>query len=146
MTDAVAMDQVLTHSLFEALHPLLRQLNAERTISPGKIGVLRHLAEHGKATTTELAGIVHVSPQAISLAVRELEGLGFVGRATDAEDRRRAWIEITPEGRQKLAGESSAGQGWLGRAVSDRLSPDERKALAAAIPAIRKLGAEPSND
>lgn len=146
MTDDVPMDQVLTHSLFEALHPLLRRLNAERTISPGKIGVLRHLAEHGRATTTELAVIVHVSPQAISLAVRELEGLGFVGRVPDAEDRRRAWIEITPEGRQKLARESSSGQGWLGRAVTERLSPDEREALAAAIPAIRKLGAESSND
>jgi DNA-binding MarR family transcriptional regulator len=146
MTHDVSGDQALTHSLFEALHPLLRQLNAERTISPGKIGVLRHLAERGRATTTELAVVVRVSPQAISLAVRELEGLGFVERAPDADDRRRAWIEITPAGRQKLARESSAGQGWLGRAVTERLSPDERKSLAAAIPVIRKLGAEPSND
>ena len=146
MTDDVSMDQALTHYLFKALHPLLRQLNAERTISPGKIGVLRHLAEHGRSTTTELAVVVQVSPQAISLAVRELERLGFEGRAPDADDRRRAWIEVTPAGRQKLAGESSAGQAWLGRAVTERLSPDERKALAAAVPAIRKLGAEPSND
>jgi len=104
-------DQALTYSLFEALHPLLRQFNAERTISPGKIGVLRHLAEHGKSTTTELAVVVKVSPQAISLSVRELEGLGFVERAPDAQDRRRAWIEITRAGREKLARESSAGQG-----------------------------------
>jgi DNA-binding MarR family transcriptional regulator len=146
MTDDVSGDQSLTHSLFEALHPLLRQLNAERTISPGKIGVLRHLSERGRATTTELATVVRVSPQAISLAVRELEGLGFVERATDAGDRRRTWIGITPAGRQKLALESSAGHGWLGKAVSERLTPAERKALAAAIPALRNLGAEVPND
>lgn len=139
-------DHALTQSLFEALHPLLRQLNAERTISPGKIGVLRHLAEQGKSTTTELAAVVQVSPQAISLAVRELEGLGFVERAPDAEDRRRAWIEITPAGRQKLALESSAGVGWLDRAITQRLSAKERKSLAAAIPVIRKLGTEPAHD
>ena len=146
MTGDQATDQALTHSLFEALHPLLRQLNAERTISPGKIGVLRHLAERGRATTSELAVVVQVSPQGISLAVRELVGLGFVERAPDADDRRRVWIEITQAGRQKLALESSAGQGWLDRAVTERLSPDERTALAAAIPALRKLGAEPAND
>jgi DNA-binding MarR family transcriptional regulator len=146
MTGDQATDQALTHSLFEALHPLLRQLNAERTISPGKIGVLRHLAERGRATTSELAVVVRVSPQGISLAVRELLGLGLVERAPDAEDRRRAWIEITPAGRQKLALESSAGQGWLDRAVAERLSPDERTSLAAAIPALRKLGTEPTDD
>ncbi|MDE8668184.1 MarR family transcriptional regulator [Pseudarthrobacter sp. H3Y2-7] len=146
MTGDQATDQALTHSLFEALHPLLRQLNAERTISPGKIGVLRHLAERGRATTSELAVVVRVSPQGISLAVRELLGLGLVERAPDAEDRRRVWIEITPAGRQKLALESSAGQGWLDRAVAERLSPDERTSLAAAIPALRKLGTEPADD
>jgi DNA-binding MarR family transcriptional regulator len=146
MTGDQATDQALTHSLFEALHPLLRQLNAERTISPGKIGVLRHLAERGRATTSELAVVVRVSPQGISLAVRELVGLGLVERAPDAEDRRRVWIEITPAGRQKLALESSAGQGWLDRAVAERLSPDERTSLAAAIPALRKLGTEPADD
>jgi DNA-binding MarR family transcriptional regulator len=146
MTGDPATDQALTHSLFEALHPLLRQLNAERTISPGKIGVLRHLAERGRATTSELAVVVRVSPQGISLAVRELLGLGLVERAPDAEDRRRVWIEITPAGRQKLALESSAGQGWLDRAVAERLSPDERTCLAAAIPALRKLGTEPADD
>jgi DNA-binding MarR family transcriptional regulator len=146
MTGDPATDQALTHSLFEALHPLLRQLNAERTISPGKIGVLRHLAERGRATTSELAVVVRVSPQGISLAVRELLGLGLVERAPDAEDRRRVWIEITPAGRQKLALESSAGQGWLDRAVAERLSPDERTSLAAAIPALRMLGTEPADD
>ncbi|WP_255771670.1 MarR family winged helix-turn-helix transcriptional regulator [Pseudarthrobacter sulfonivorans] len=146
MTDEPAPDPVLTHSLFEALHPLLRKLNAERTISPGKIGVLRHLAEHGKATTSELAVVVQVSPQGISLAVRELEGLGYVVRVPDSADRRRTWIELTEAGRQKLRVESSAGQGWLDRVIRERLTPAERTALAAAIPALRNLGTEAPND
>jgi DNA-binding MarR family transcriptional regulator len=139
-------DETMTRSFIETLHPLLRRLNAERTLSPGKVGVLRHLSEHGRATTSELAAVVQVSPQAISLAVRELERLQFIARLPDAEDRRRTWIELTEAGRQKLARELSAGHGWLGQAIAERLTPEERKTLEAVIPVLRKLGSEASID
>jgi DNA-binding MarR family transcriptional regulator len=139
-------DQKLTHSFFETLHPLLGRLNAERTISPGKLGVLRHLAEHGRATTSELAIVGRVSPQGISLAARELERSQFVVRVPDEGDRRRVWIELTDAGRQKLAQESAAGHGWLDRAIAERLTPDEQKRLEAVIPILRKLSSEGSGD
>jgi DNA-binding MarR family transcriptional regulator len=142
MTHELLTDQLLTRSFFEALHPLLRRLNAQRTLSPGKLGVLRHLAEHGRATTSELAAVVQVSPQAISLSARELERLRFVVRVPDAGDRRRTWIELTDAGGQKLAQELAAGHAWLDRAITERLAPEERKTLEAAIPVLRKLGSE----
>jgi DNA-binding MarR family transcriptional regulator len=142
MTPELLTDQLLTRSFFEALHPLLRRLNAQRTLSPGKLGVLRHLAEHGRATTSELAAVVQVSPQAISLSARELERLGFVVRVPDAGDRRRVWIELSDEGGQKLAQELAAGHAWLDQAITERLAPEERKTLEAAIPVLRKLGSE----
>jgi DNA-binding MarR family transcriptional regulator len=137
-------DEMMTRSFIETLHPLLRRLNAERTLSPGKLGVLRHLSEHGRATTSELASAGRVSPQGISLAVRELERLQFVVRVPDEKDRRRIWIELTDAGRQKLAQEFSAGHGWLEQAIAERLTQDERKTLEAVIPILRKLGAETS--
>jgi DNA-binding MarR family transcriptional regulator len=146
MTGETMTDRLMTHSFFEALLPLLRRLNAEQTLSSGKMGVLRHLAEHGRATTSELASVVQVSPQAISLAARELERLRLVARIPDAEDRRRAWIELTDPGRQKLAQEFAAGQGWLDRAVTERLTPEERTTLEAVIPILRKLDSESSGD
>lgn len=142
MTHETPPGQVATRSFFQALQPLLRRLNTERTISPGKLGVLGHIAEHGPATTSELATVVQVSPQAISLAARELERLGFVVRVPDVADRRRIWIEITDAGRQKLARESSAGHGWLDRAISERLTPEERRTLELVIPVLQKLAAE----
>lgn len=137
---------LMTLSFFEALRPLLRRLAAGRTLSPGKMGVLSHLAEHGRATTSELAAVVQVSPQAISLSARELERLQFVVRVPDAQDRRRTWIELTDAGRQKLAQELAAGHAWLDRAVMERLTPEERKVLEAAIPVLKKLGSEASVD
>ena len=130
----------MARSLFDTLLPLLRRLTAERTLSSGKLGVLRHVAEHGRTSTTELAAVVRVSPQAISLAARELERLELVARVPDAEDRRRVWIELTDAGRQKLVQESAAGHGWLDQAITERLSPEERRTLENAIPVLRKLG------
>ncbi|MEV7663651.1 MarR family transcriptional regulator [Paenarthrobacter sp. NPDC089316] len=144
MTDGLVTDTSMTYSFLGALHPLLSRLNADRTISPGKIGVLRHLADYGRATTSELAVAVHVSPQGISLAARELERLRLVVRVPDAEDRRRIWIELTDAGRLKLARESSAGHDWLDQAITQRLTPEERKTLEAVIPVLRKLGPESS--
>ncbi|HKU30693.1 MAG TPA: MarR family transcriptional regulator [Arthrobacter sp.] len=140
MTGEISGARAMARSLFDTLLPLLRRLTAERTLSSGKLGVLRHVAEHGRTSTTELAAVVRVSPQAISLAARELERLELVARVPDAEDRRRVWIELTDAGRQKLVQESAAGHGWLDQAITERLTPEERRTLENAIPVLRKLG------
>lgn len=142
MADETKPNPETTRAFYEALYPLSLRLNAKRTLSPGKLGVLRHLAQFSRSTTTELANIVQVSQQAISLAVKELEHLGFVARVPDAEDRRRAWIELTPQGEKKLNQELAAGHEWLDQAITERLTPTERATLAAAIPALQKLGLE----
>lgn len=139
-------DALMTQAFFEALHPLLRRLGNERTISAGKIGVLRHLAQHGRATTSELATAIRVSPQGISLAARELERLAFVVRIPDEADRRRTWIDITEAGSQRLAAETLTGQSWLGQAITERLTLEEQNSLGAVIPILKKLGAEPGVD
>lgn len=136
----------MTHSFFEALHPLLARLNVERTLSPGKLGILRYLSKHGRATTSELAVAGRVSPQGISLAARELERLQLVTRVPDDVDRRRVWIELTREGGEKLSQEVSVGYGWLDRTVSERLTPEDRRVLEAVIPVLRKLASEASSD
>ncbi|MBT2565216.1 MarR family transcriptional regulator [Arthrobacter sp. ISL-85] len=136
----------ITRLFFEALHPVLTRLNMERTLSPGKLGVLRHLAEHGRATTSELAVAGQVSPQGISLAARELERLQLVTRTPDNLDRRRVWIQLTHQGSQKLSEEVSVGYGWLDRAVKDCLTPEDCKALEAVIPVLRKLALEAKSE
>lgn len=134
----------LAQELREALRPLLRRLSSERTISLGKMGVLGHLAEHGPATASALAVAESISPQAITMAVRELEAQGLVMRRHDDEDRRRIWIELTSAGREKLARERSAGLGWLDRAIREKLTSAEGQAIEAVIPVLRKLVAESS--
>lgn len=139
-------DSAPTAELLETLQPILRRIMVERTLSPGKVGILRHVAVNERASAAELAAAVQVSPQAISLATRELEDLGLIQRVPDETDRRRTWIHPTAAGRQRLAEETQAGRSWLYGALRERLTPVERQTLAEAIPVLRKLTAEPGSE
>lgn len=123
----------------DALRPVMDRLRAERTLSQGKVGILRHLKEHGPATISELATAIQVSNQGASLGVRDLEALGNVTRTPDASDRRKVWITITPAGEQTLEKEIQAARLLLHTAVEESLDEAEQATLIAAIPVIRKL-------
>jgi DNA-binding MarR family transcriptional regulator len=142
MTSDNTPDPMAVREFLEVLHPLLRRMRAERTLSPGKVGILHHLSLHERATSTELAAAVRVSPQAISLAARELEQMAFIERVPDADDRRKTWIVLAEAGRAKLEEEARAGEGWIGQAITEQLTDDERRILKAAIPVLKKIGLE----
>ena len=133
----------LSREFREALRPFLRRLISDKTLSLGKLGVLSHLSEHGRATSSELAIAQQISPQAITVAVRELEALKLVGRTPDQDDRRKIWIELTDSGRTRLEHELGAGNSWFDDAIATRLSEDEQATLRAAIPVLRRLTSEP---
>lgn len=139
-------DHELALELREAIRPLIRRLNNKRTLSLGKSGVLARLSERGRATAAELAAAEQISPQAITSAVRELESLNLVERHTDDVDRRKIWVQLTDDGHRRLDTDREAGQRWLSETLSTRLDTDERAALRAAIPVLRKLSAEPTDD
>ncbi|WP_411731279.1 MarR family winged helix-turn-helix transcriptional regulator [Paeniglutamicibacter sp.] len=142
MTSENTPDPMAVREFLEVLHPLLRRMRAERTLSPGKVGILHHLSLHERATSTELAAAVRVSPQAISLAARELEEMAFIERVPDADDRRKTWIVLAGAGRAKLEDEARAGEGWIGQAITGQLTDDERRILKEAIPVLKKIGLE----
>jgi len=138
----VLLQQTLASEFRDALRPLVRRLNNERTMSLGKTGVLARLSERGRATASELATAERITPQAITIAVRELDDQGLVKRTHDDVDRRRIWIELTDEGHRRLEEERSAVHAWLDEALTDRLTDEDRAVLLAAIPVLRKIASE----
>src|SRR3546814_11440577 len=84
--------------LLEALRPLQRELNARRTLSIGKLGILRHLSVNGPATTGQLATRIRVSPPGISLATRHPEEPGLIECTQHTPDQRKGWFRITDQG------------------------------------------------
>lgn len=128
------------------MRPLIRRLDAERTTSLGKSGILARLHEHGPATASELAVHGRITPQAVAVALRELEERSFVARMRDEVDRRKVYVHITEEGRAALVRERSAGTRWLADALQGELDDSERAAVAAVVPVLRKLMQETGDE
>lgn len=47
----------LATAFIDALRPVAARMTSERTLSSGKVNVLRHLATYGRATTAELSRV-----------------------------------------------------------------------------------------
>ncbi|WP_062464200.1 MarR family winged helix-turn-helix transcriptional regulator [Demequina soli] len=126
-------------ALQDALRPVMHRLDRDRTLSLGKLGLLARLSRGGAASASELAHALRISPQAVTIAVRELEDGGLVARTPDPEDRRRSWIDLTEAGRERYEVERRAGAPWLAQAIEERLDDAGRASLAAAIPVLAAL-------
>lgn len=136
----------LAREFRSALRPLIRRFNKERTVSLGKSGILGRLNEQGPATASELAASERITPQAVAVALRELEELSYVARSRDEADRRRVHVQITEQGRVALNSEHEAGTRWLADALRERLDDTERATLSSAVPVLRKLMREAADE
>ena len=125
--------------LFNALVPLLQLMHQSRTMSTGKVGILRTLTAEGEASAHILSESLGVSQQGISLAAKELESLGYIERRRDEDDRRKVWFGITPAGVERFNEEVARGRAALLGAIESSLSTDDRNLLRAAIPALTKM-------
>ncbi|MGQ3383243.1 MarR family winged helix-turn-helix transcriptional regulator [Glutamicibacter sp. TV12E] len=129
----------LPQLLFDALSPLLNLMHSARTISPGKIGILRTLAAEEHVSATQLSRAIGVSQQAISLSTKELESLGLIERRKDESDRRKLWFHLTEAGHRKLESEVEMGRQALKNAIGNELSAEELKLIHHALPALAKI-------
>ncbi|WP_139006496.1 MarR family winged helix-turn-helix transcriptional regulator [Arthrobacter crystallopoietes] len=134
-----------TRSFSVTLHRLLRRLNAEHRLSSGKRDV-RYVTEHGRTTTSDLAAVVHVGPQANSLAASALQRLGYVVPVSAGADSRRVMIGLTDAGGQKLARKFSAGHEGLDRGNCGTVDAGEAEAPRGVHPHPRKLAIGASVD
>jgi DNA-binding MarR family transcriptional regulator len=139
-------DSDLSLELLGALVPLLRLVQASRTLSPGKIGALREVSARGRATAGELATSIGVSQQAVSLAANELAAAGYLERRPDEHDKRRVWFHLTPAGAAKLEAESQIGRAALQARVDAALTPADRAVLESALPVLTKIAEGPADE
>ncbi|MGH2832251.1 MAG: MarR family winged helix-turn-helix transcriptional regulator, partial [Solirubrobacteraceae bacterium] len=78
-------------------------------------------------------------PQSMAQTVGELEADGLISRRPDPADGRRALLELTESGREKLAAERRNREGWLIQAITDGLSEPEQRVLVQAVELLRHL-------
>ncbi|WP_182047555.1 MarR family winged helix-turn-helix transcriptional regulator [Curtobacterium sp. ME26] len=136
----IADTAAFTDALRLTLRPLLRGLLADRVIPLGQLGVLQQLSVHDSTTAKELAVAERVSPQSMTVLVRELREKGLVAATPDNSDGRKVRLSITVAGKNQLDSERTRSSGWLNKAVAAQLSAAEIETIKAALPALKKLG------
>jgi DNA-binding MarR family transcriptional regulator len=129
----------LASELRVVLGQLIRRLRAEHRFPLSHGAVLGRLDREGMRSVSDLAVAERVRPQSMAQTVADLEADGLVTRRPDPDDGRRAWVELTSEGRSVLDADRRQRVGWLAQAIADDLTAEEQAVLETATALLRRL-------
>ncbi len=118
----------------------LRQSSVQADLSLSEISALSRLERAGSATTSDLARVDQITPQAMGATLAALEERGLVERRRDPADGRRVTMSVTEAGQQALRNNRSAQIEQLAKSLARGFSQAEVETLRAAAPLIERLG------
>src|SRR3954452_9807062 len=133
----------LAHELRETVGRLLRRLRADAGPPVAQAVVLGRLDREGPSSTSDLAAAERMRPQSMAQTIRDLEAAGLVSRRPDPGDGRRVLVEMTAEGRGRLAAVRAQREGWLTQVFERDLTADERATLREALALLRRIADAP---
>jgi DNA-binding MarR family transcriptional regulator len=110
--------------------------------SKSKCMALRILGRNPRISAGELAAIMHLHPSTLTGVLRRLEERGYIARRTDGEDRRRAILELTAQGRSIGALQAGTVEAALERVLS-RVGPRRLETAAAVLSVVAEELASP---
>jgi len=110
-------------------------------LSRTSASVLASLRDHAPLRITALAASEAVAQPTMTTLVGRLERDGLVERGADPADARAVLVSITREGLARLQRIRDARAAAIDARLRE-LDPDDREALAAALPVLGKLAAE----
>jgi DNA-binding MarR family transcriptional regulator len=115
----------------------IRNNRASDDFSDSQLGVLFEL-EEGDHAPSELAAHERVTPPSMNRTLNGLEQAGLVARYPADDDARRVRVSITPAGLAQIAETRALRTAWFSQRLAD-LTRDERRALEAVTPVLRRL-------
>ena len=130
---------LIASELRVVLGQLVRRLRTEHAFPLSHGSVLGRLDREGSQSVSDLAVAERVRPQSMAQTVGDLEADGLVRRSPDPEDRRRALVELTADGRSALERDRRRREGWLARAIDQDLTAKQRGVLEDAVELLRQL-------
>jgi DNA-binding MarR family transcriptional regulator len=131
----------LAEELRATLGRLIRRLRAEPGPPAPQLTVLGRLDRHGSASISDLADAERMRPQSMAQTVRDLETAGLVSRRPDPDDRRRMFVDLTPEGGEALRTTRARRNTWLAEMLEQELDAREREVLRDAIALLDRIAA-----
>lgn len=136
---ASAEDAALATRLRLAVGRLHRRIRlATNDVPPLQLSALVTLERHGPLRSGELAQREAVTAPTMTRVLTALTERGLVIRSAHPDDARSVMVSVTAEGAATLSRIRSQRTALLGARLA-RLTPEQRAALNAAIPAIEAL-------
>ena len=123
-----------------ALARLSRRLRRHELagLTPTQLAALSTIGKTGPMRLGDLAAAEGIAPSTLTRLVTALEDIGYVRRCADPSDARASTLTITPLGQEALERIRTENTLML-TASLELLTPDQRSALAAALPVIEQL-------
>lgn len=129
-----------------ALARLSRRLRRHQVagLTPTQLAALATVEQQGPMRLGDLAAAEGIAPSTLTRLVTALEDSGFVQRCADPSDARASTLAITPHGHEIMEQIRSDITLALARSLRE-LTPDQRVALAAALPVLEQLAEPPAS-
>jgi len=113
----------------------------EEPLPPAQSELLRLAAARPGITVAEAARELRLAPNTVSTLVGRLTAAGLLGRDRAASDGRSVLLTVTGKAARRIAEWRDLRAELAARAL-DRLTPDDRRALAEAGPALLRFAAQ----
>ncbi|MFD7436229.1 MarR family winged helix-turn-helix transcriptional regulator [Streptomyces sp. NPDC059861] len=114
----------------------------EERVTLPQFRMLMVLSTRGATKLVALADQLQVSPSTAMRMVDRLIAAGLADRQTNPANRRETLLQLTDEGRRTVAFVTARRRAEIATIVQ-RLDPDQRAALVAALTAFNEAGGEP---
>jgi DNA-binding MarR family transcriptional regulator len=139
VTEPPDVDSELATRLRLAVGRLARRIRlANNDIPPLQLSALATLDKHGPLRSGELAAREAVTAPTMTRVLSALADRGLITRETDPTDARSVRVSLAPAGVAALTRIRTERTALLVARVA-RLSPEQRTALVAALPALEAL-------
>jgi DNA-binding MarR family transcriptional regulator len=133
--------EIATIDFTQAIGLLVRRVRAAASsheLSLTEAAVMARLANHGPATTADLARAEGMKPQSMGTTIAALEEMGMVERKPHPTDGRQINIELTAKGAAVRKSVKEAKRTWLAEAIT-QLDEQDRETLFKAGEIIKRL-------
>lgn len=127
-------------TVVEAFAGIFIRLPSVEKLSFTTLSVLHTLTHDGPKRLSELTATEQVSQPAITQLVTRLERDGLVERSPDPDDRRAVLVRVTTAGARIVRTRHRDRVAQLA-GLFDQLTPQERGAVSAALPALMRMAA-----
>jgi DNA-binding MarR family transcriptional regulator len=125
-------------AVLEELSSVFARLPTSLKMSFSSLATLGTLRRRGPVRLTELVASENVTQPAMTQIVTRLQDRGLVQRLPDPTDGRAVLVGLTDEGLRVISERAAEKSAQLIRRV-DGLSPDDQRAIAAALPALTRF-------